>query len=1516
MNKSDALSAWRRGLMGDSQAGPDGAEETTPEGPGLLTQALEWTGRPVSTVMGGFFGALSPELTVGEGLRQGATGERYFSALDFLVEGGFNPDKTSTKLTALAADILNPADPLNYVGAGYTKAGKIAKGLSVAGEGAESFGKIVSRAQAAEKGLWSPLTYAGHGLLPKGVSVPVARALDAAGNRITKSKFVEALAPYLGGVKKFERQFPGISSMISGAKRALDVEEHQFVGELVNIEKGLREKGLDDGAVAKAMKDVTSLLEKPETRLVRVERELELTEDALAGKFVNWIPEALPVDEAALRSRQIESGIIERYLGASGGATETRVRLADLRKGVAPDQWAEQDAVLLRMQREGKLVLNRLDDPQEITAADHAAALMLSPDAPRHIVYLKPSALVPDESAEITQVNFANQRAVDRRVAELELGLKNMATTGKRPWEMSPAEYADAYPVRPAPPEFDSSRVKYDVFHGSPVPGIQEIATRGEVLGKNTGATNTSLGAFFSDDEEVARNVGSKFSAEWRPVDNPDATTYRARINLRNPLDLDNLTPGQRTHLETAFPGFNTQYDMFKGEKFRMLRFMAKGGDDAPMDFHDWRKAHGFNFEDAQQALGEPGSEILAAWKKYHKDSWDAYDKARALGEDGQSRLKALGYDGIVVDTVADVPRSKMKGESRNQYIVFDPENIHITQARPMMDHKGFVNFAIDSGAAVPKEVLQHYPDLASQAVRNPLDELHVLKSVQAARFAEDLPPLDVLAKRREELAGEADHIRQLWDNAGPEVLQAYDALRPLLKETRDLYEGALRKYDPNFEFPVEDYVKHMFPASYSKLTKNVLKAREAALAEKTALVQELAAQGLDDAGIERALRERMGAKLALAEGVADNRGLLKGDLDAFKQRQYNMTVEEFNKWAEEAGLDSRFENYSAAIASAMRRDASRWKFGHDIHKFILDKPGWTLGAEDYGKLSRAEQKLWQPMEFHVPWIDPRKNPFAGKYMRTEVKALVEAQMTGVGKLLTDDGLNGVLGALSGFRKWWTAWSLAPFPSSRVRDLVSDMVLANQAGLNPAVDLAKATVGESAYMASLALSTRRSKIPAVQGMMGVAPANLTNLLGKVQAKFPELTEEKLTEYMEIEGILGPSAVRDLDLAAILSNDPLMKKARGERGLGRKMLDWAPLHPNVDKSPIIKAGFGVAEAGANFTRGALFFDTLVKAIPEAKSLDDALTYATATVRRFQFDYSDLTRTERDILKNIIPFYTFSAKNVPLQITQAATDPGRLAWVNRLYQGAWNQFEEDEIQPEDLPKWLQDGMGMPIQGIQLEDGTKSYAIWTPRGWLPQTELNEMADLIRERAGSAILSRLSPVLKEPFEQMLNRDSFTMTEIEDGTIRDVMGIPMNRRAVHLINNLRLVTEVDRMDPWGLWTKIGQAMGWWQDERPHRWTAPGPERATRFFTGLNIKGVAPAQQAERNFRDAERERNAALSRAKYAIRRGQTLEAEGFMTEVRRLQTEGAASMARLNELRKRNALEVARKEAGGGSR
>lgn len=95
-----------------------------------------------------------------------------------------------------------------------------------------------------------------------------------------------------------------------------------------------------------------------------------------------------PAEPDAPAQAPIDEAIRKAYRTLSGGQWETRVRLAQLREHLDAYAREEQDRALLRMQSEGRLVLYRLDDPQDTFEADRAAALYLGSD-PRHLIYMK-----------------------------------------------------------------------------------------------------------------------------------------------------------------------------------------------------------------------------------------------------------------------------------------------------------------------------------------------------------------------------------------------------------------------------------------------------------------------------------------------------------------------------------------------------------------------------------------------------------------------------------------------------------------------------------------------------------------------------------------------------------------------------------------------------------------------------------------------------------------------------------------------------------------------------------------------------------------------------------------------------------------------------------------------------------------------------------------------------------------------------------------------------------------------
>ena len=70
--------------------------------------------------------------------------------------------------------------------------------------------------------------------------------------------------------------------------------------------------------------------------------------------------------------------------------------------------------------------------------------------------------------------------------------------------------------------------------------------------------------------------------------------------------------------------------------------------------------------------------------------------------------------------------------------------------------------------------------------------------------------------------------------------------------------------------------------------------------------------------------------------------------------------------------------------------------------------------------------------------------------------------------------------------------------------------------------------------------------------------------------------------------------------------------------------------------------------------ALFIDRLSKG--------DTVEQAAQTVRKYLFDYTDITKTER-MAKLIAPFYTFTRKNLPLQLKSLLERPDKYLAIMR-------------------------------------------------------------------------------------------------------------------------------------------------------------------------------------------------------------------------------------------------------------
>lgn len=168
-------------------------------------------------------------------------------------------------------------------------------------------------------------------------------------------------------------------------------------------------------------------------------------------------------------------------------------------------------------------------------------------------------------------------------------------------------------------------------------------------------------------------------------------------------------------------------------------------------------------------------------------------------------------------------------------------------------------------------------------------------------------------------------------------------------------------------------------------------------------------------------------------------------------------------------------------------------------------------------------------------------------------------------------------------------------------------------------------------------------------------------------------------------------------------------------------------------------------------------------------------AAKDVFKFHFDYAPegLTAFERNVMKRIIPFYTWTRNNIPLQIEQMIKQPGKYAMFPKLQQDIGGKIGEEEFQ--DLPEWMQN---MMVVRIGEEGGS---GLWLQLN-LPIEDLNKLP--LNPEGVREIVSMMSPILKVPTEIITNRNLFFGTEIVNPDL------PKELQTAKTIKQLKMLPE------------------------------------------------------------------------------------------------------------------------------
>lgn len=530
---------------------------------------------------------------------------------------------------------------------------------------------------------------------------------------------------------------------------------------------------------------------------------------------------------------------------------------------------------------------------------------------------------------------------------------------------------------------------------------------------------------------------------------------------------------------------------------------------------------------------------------------------------------------------------------------------------------------------------------------------------------------------------------------------------------------------------------------------------------------------------------------------------LLAGSMGAQQQRQLAGTIAEIN-----AKKGTTFFMDDPVVLHAMRL---RWH-----NQMMLSERSLQRASTEFGT-AVGSSKGTTKFDLNGDPIPDDWGVLKNHAYPPEVYRVLNQQYQ---LLKSPERIGAALKVYDGVQNWWKKYSLASRPAWHSRNAIGNFWNNYFIGgvKNPLV------YGEAAAVQK-----------AMQADKGVVVEKLDRLTGadrvdpSVVVNGTDMTREQIWNEAVKRGVYESGLYgQDLGQAAITSsNIPLST-------------EWS----------VINKAFAAGKTVENNARLALFIDQIKK----GKSLDEAGDM----VRKTLFDYSDLSEIEKRYAKRILPFYTWTRKNVPAQFEAAIKHPDRAQKLNILVGNMQNGVQK--IDENDVEQWAKNQF--PIF-LNEKDSDKYYTFVTAMSYLPTAELERVFQ-DTEEIKKMMMDMMSPVLKVPYELFTNQNLFRNEVIDfaqgdeqafgagktgegiypfraDTTrgSQEFLGIRVTPKEKHILSSLVLLSEVDRLNPFNVFGDVSSrdeedAKSWAGVERQGQ-DIPESARWLRAMLGVRV---------------------------------------------------------------------------------
>ena len=167
-------------------------------------------------------------------------------------------------------------------------------------------------------------------------------------------------------------------------------------------------------------------------------------------------------------------------------------------------------------------------------------------------------------------------------------------------------------------------------------------------------------------------------------------------------------------------------------------------------------------------------------------------------------------------------------------------------------------------------------------------------------------------------------------------------------------------------------------------------------------------------------------------------------------------------------------------------------------------------------------------------------------------------------------------------------------------------------------------------------------------------------------------------------------------------------------------------------------------------------------------------AAKIVNKALFDYSrGLSFVEKNIIRRIIPFYSFQRFAIPFVLKQTLQQPGNLATIEKLMRTTEKLLlTGEELNPAEVDTFNQKGENFILEQPRLlsgfdQSGTATLNLLnnlTPYDVLNLSVYDKQGEIdIKRSAEKVFLAAMTPFLKVPIETLANKDFFTDRTIQE---------------------------------------------------------------------------------------------------------------------------------------------------------